>query len=764
MGDLKADPATTGMAGQLLHGLFDIGSSAILFTPAGAAVMEGYTKQQELIDKGVTPGTATAAGAVTGAAFFAGIKAPMTMGAAAVGRGIQGVAANVAVGSGVNLSAGIAERGFTHDLLERAGYKDMAAQYQAYDKQSLWTEAILGAVLSGGAGVIEARSAAKQSALDAALTVNSALHASRGTALGAPINVKSAAAHQSSLEDAVDQAIRGEKINVADSITEAEFLRPVPTSVESPISSAIREVYRDDLPAGERHVASDRLAQVPIEQRRALRFDAPELNEFAASIEQKYGLPGGLINALKNAGEKSGSNATSPKGARGVMQFMPENLKKYGVTDASDPMQIIDAAGRYLRDTSKQYGGNIDAMIADYNGGPRQAKRVMNGAAPAAAETQAYLGRVREYLGRDMPSARQVKEPIPETIKAGRDLEAPSERVDIASGVRLDESAHARLADTFGVRTDTEIQPIPRLTGEALSGKTYPDLEAMHDQALEHNAAVDLQGIGKFWGEAQAKEAAGWNKRTREKWLQEHETDESSAWLQERYINDELIREHLHAANNFDPTDAQALGRSIGVLSRKVDESGFFNTPEGNTFSNALRHAKEQGWNLDDVMRGMGERASEWARTNAPELFARLFDRASKPARPAELTGAHPETKPLNTETKATKNASVQPPGASKPSGEGEAASSPMDAQARGNQAVETARLSSEPARSMEPPELASARAIAGELGDMRIALDDGTEMTAREALAQADDAILQARDDSRAFEAAINCYLRKGS
>jgi hypothetical protein len=59
MGDLKADPATTGMAGQLLHGLFDIGSSAILFSPAGAAVMEGYTKQQELIDKGVTPGIAT---------------------------------------------------------------------------------------------------------------------------------------------------------------------------------------------------------------------------------------------------------------------------------------------------------------------------------------------------------------------------------------------------------------------------------------------------------------------------------------------------------------------------------------------------------------------------------------------------------------------------------------------------------------------------------------------------------------------------------
>ncbi|MGB5940299.1 MAG: hypothetical protein WBG81_12780, partial [Rhodanobacter sp.] len=63
-----------------------------------------------------------------------------------------------------------------------------------------------------------------------------------------------------------------------------------------------------------------------------------------------------------------------------------------------------------------------------------------------------------------------------------------------------------------------------------------------------------------------------------------------------------------------------------------------------------------------------------------------------------------------------------------------------------------------------EAPEVRSARAIADELGDMRITLDDGTETTVREALAAADDAIAQAETDARAFEAAITCYLRKGS
>lgn len=144
---------------------------------------------------------------------------------------------------------------------------------------------------------------------------------------------------------------------------------------------------------------SSGLGAIPVEQRRRLRFNAPELDSYATEVEGRYGLPAGLINALKNSGEQSNSWQTSSAGATGVMQFMPGNLRKYGVADASDPYELIDAAGRYLRDTSAQYGGNVDAMIADYNGGPKQANRVLAGMEPAAAETQAYLRRVRRALG-----------------------------------------------------------------------------------------------------------------------------------------------------------------------------------------------------------------------------------------------------------------------------------------------------------------------------------------------------------------------------
>ena len=45
----------------------------------------------------------------------------------------------------------------------------------------------------------------------------------------------------------------------------------------------------------------------------------------------------------------------------------------------------------------------------------------------------------------------------------------------------------------------------------------------------------------------------------------------------------------------------------------------------------------------------------------------------------------------------------------------------------------------------------------------MLVMMDDGTTMTAAEALAEADAVLAQAQTDSRAFDAAISCFLRTG-
>jgi len=150
-------------------------------------------------------------------------------------------------------------------------------------------------------------------------------------------------------------------------------------------------------PAGDA-AASRALVDMAGNERKALRYDDPRLDAYAVTAAQREGVPAELMVALKNAGEKSGSTAVSPKGARGVAQFIPENLIKYGVKDPTDPVQSLDGMAKYLKDTLKQYNGDIRAVIADYNGGPRQAKAVLEGKLPPAAETSRYLRRVEDYM------------------------------------------------------------------------------------------------------------------------------------------------------------------------------------------------------------------------------------------------------------------------------------------------------------------------------------------------------------------------------
>lgn len=148
---------------------------------------------------------------------------------------------------------------------------------------------------------------------------------------------------------------------------------------------------------------------IPKAERTRLPYNHPALDDFALRAEQQYGLPPGMILALKNAGERSntvksdGSMNRSYRadgtyiGAQGVMQFIDETRQAYP-HDPSDPLESIDASARYMADLLRQYKGNPMAAIAHYNGGSRQANAVLRGEQPPANETRMYLARVRRFL------------------------------------------------------------------------------------------------------------------------------------------------------------------------------------------------------------------------------------------------------------------------------------------------------------------------------------------------------------------------------
>jgi soluble lytic murein transglycosylase-like protein len=155
-----------------------------------------------------------------------------------------------------------------------------------------------------------------------------------------------------------------------------------------------------------------------------IKYNDPRLDSFASAVEERYQLPSGLIEAVKNAGERTQTGQVSPKGAKGVMQFMDATRKTYE-HDYNDPRASINAAGMYFRDLLKQYNGNVKAAVSAYNGGTKAGKAVLAGQEPPSAETRNYLGRMFTYMEKKT-AAQPQQQPVTsnETFveKAGRVL------------------------------------------------------------------------------------------------------------------------------------------------------------------------------------------------------------------------------------------------------------------------------------------------------------------------------------------------------
>lgn len=234
--------------------------------------------------------------------------------------------------------------------------------------------------------------------------------------------------------------------------------------------------------------AARELSRMGGNERLALKYDDARLDAYAVTAAQREGIPPEALLAIKNVGERSGPTAVSPKGAKGVMQFMDDTWSAYGKGDPRDPTASIDAGARFMKDLIKQYDGNVRAAIAHYNGGGKAGKAVSEGRAAPAKETRAYLDRTDTFIAeRTGTEAGRAAAADPEMVAAARvqlvrdtieswNLRDPADaagaeqhltavlraadqigagdRVDIGNTIPLDTLGQARLLDNLTARLE----------------------------------------------------------------------------------------------------------------------------------------------------------------------------------------------------------------------------------------------------------------------------------------------------------------------
>ncbi len=105
----------------------------------------------------------------------------------------------------------------------------------------------------------------------------------------------------------------------------------------------------------------------------------------------------------------NGQLVTSPVGAMGLMQVMPETYQElqaqYGLgDDPYNPHDNIMAGTAYLREMYDLFGS--PGFLAAYNAGPQRLNEYLTDGRPLPQETTHYVAMIEPYIQGDMPTGR----------------------------------------------------------------------------------------------------------------------------------------------------------------------------------------------------------------------------------------------------------------------------------------------------------------------------------------------------------------------
>jgi len=371
-----------GIGDYLWRGALGVATGGTL----GAATLTGgstgnyvYT---DLTRKGVDENTALKVAGVNAVGDAVGTALPISYGFKGSGGLVADAALSVGGATGLNTGMQYA----SEQLLKSKGYDKQAKQYEVTG-ESVATDLLINSLMFGGARYLGSRQNKLDQDVDAEINqLNSDDFETRNDALNDALVKNSFEFEDTTLPVRTTDPVQQNKhYQNLDAATE-QILKGQPVSVPNTVARGNIDIAPSEF--------------------KTIRYDDPRLDAVletkASSMNMSWAIP--LLQAIRKGGERSHNWQVSPKGAKSIMQIMPDTQKglernsgkKFDINNPSDATEMALLLVKEISDTYKTKDPKV--IAAHYNGGFKNGKAMQNTGKPVSDETIKYVNNISNYL------------------------------------------------------------------------------------------------------------------------------------------------------------------------------------------------------------------------------------------------------------------------------------------------------------------------------------------------------------------------------
>ncbi len=133
-----------------------------------------------------------------------------------------------------------------------------------------------------------------------------------------------------------------------------------------------------------------------IKERPKPAVETKKYDHIIKEASNTFDLSFSLLKAIIKVESDFDSRAISKKGALGLMQIMPQNLRAFNIIDPYDPKDNIMGGARYFKSLVERFEGKLPLALAAYNAGPTVVDKHRD--IPPIQETEDYVKKVMKFF------------------------------------------------------------------------------------------------------------------------------------------------------------------------------------------------------------------------------------------------------------------------------------------------------------------------------------------------------------------------------